>query len=244
MAFLDDIFGGLFGQQDTPQFNLMSPSDLIGQANALAPSLGAGTVAYNRALLPLVDVQLEAEQRYDPRQAALRRATTESILNELNLGSALPKDVQDLVIQNALETSGASGFGVSPAGRGLVARDLGLTSLDLGRARRNEALGAVRSAPSLSQIFAPQGGLTPSDAADLILGNQQAQNEFNTFASTLQGQNRRNLFETPLRLAGTVFGAATGLGGLGGLAGLFGAGKGANQGFTAFSSAALPGRPT
>lgn len=214
-----DLLGGLFGQQSIPGAVIPSTQDVLGTALASAPQIAGATVAYNQALAPgLFQTQLDVERMFDPNQARLRQATTQSILDQLALGSAIPADVQDQVIRNALEGSAASGFGVTPGGRGLVARDLGLTSLDLLNQRIGTAMQATRSAPLPGQLFQPQGiGITPGDVADLVLGNARAQNEYNTFRSQVEAQNRTNLWAQPLNLAASAYGSYTGAKAVGGI---------------------------
>lgn len=219
--FFKDLAGGLFGQQSIPGAVIPSTDDIIATSIANTPKIANATVDYNKILAPgLTQAQLSSEKLYDPRQADLRHATTRSILDQLQLGSTIPKDVQDMVIRNSLEGAAASGFGVTPGGRGLVARDLGLTSLDLLNQRIGTAMNATRSAPSLNQLYQPQGiGMTPGDVADLVLGNAQAQNNYNTFKSTVEANNRKNMWEQPLNLAASAYGSYTGAKALGGATG-------------------------
>lgn len=222
------LLGGLFGQSDIPSAYIPSEQDVLGSALGSIPQIAQGTVDYNRLLAPgLMQAQLDVERMYDPNQGRLRQATTQSILDQLNLGSAIPRDVQDQVIRNALEGSTASGFGVTPGGRGLVARDLGLTSLDLLNQRIGTARQAVQGAPLPGQLFQPQGiGITPGNVADLYLGAARGRNDYNTFVSQMEAQNAKNLWEQPLNLAASAYGSYTGAKALGGITGGGGGGGG------------------
>jgi hypothetical protein len=226
MAFFDDIFGGLFGQQKTPQYKPLSVDEILGQVSASLPTLANQNLDYNERLAaPLTRIQRQAEDVYDPNQGRLREATTTSILNELGLGGALPRDIQDQVIQNAFENAGGAGIGTSQAGRNLVARDLGLTSLDLRNQRLDRAAQITRSAPSLNQIFSPRETLSPSDVANLFVSGENAQNQAAQEQAAIESQNRRNLFTTPLNLLGTaagIYGNVAGGGTSGILSNLFG----------------------
>lgn len=159
--FFSDLGGMIGDQQKATPYSAIDYSGLLKQSIPLA---ALGNLQYNQQLaLPYAQLQRQVENVYDPNQAALREATTSSILNQLNLGSALPADVQQQVMQNALQGSAASGFGLSPGGRGLVARDLGLTGLDLQRQRQGAAASYSRSAPSLSSLYNPATVVTPGD---------------------------------------------------------------------------------
>lgn len=211
-SFFTDLFDSLTGQQAVPQQTIIPTADLLSQTyGTMAGTVAPGILAYNRALAPgLTDIQLGVERQYDPNIANLREATTKSILEELNLGGALGEELQNQVITNALEGTAASGFGVGQGGRGLVARDLGLTSLDLARQRRGEALGAVRSSPSLSSLYQPQGFIQPESVAGSIQGVQAAQDEYANLQEDIRRQNFSNLIRTGFKIIGGVAGGVFG----------------------------------
>jgi len=74
------------------------------------------------------------------QQSELLNRAREEALRELELGYALPRDVQNLVMRTAAgRTSGAGTMG--SLGRDVAARDLGLTSLDLFDRRMDRAAG-------------------------------------------------------------------------------------------------------
>lgn len=83
----------------------------------------------------------------------LFQSAADRILADLNLGGQLSADTQSAVVRGALSGAGASGVLGSEAGRGLVARDLGLTSLQLQQARQQAALqaGQIQSQLGLQQ---------------------------------------------------------------------------------------------
>ena len=83
----------------------------------------------------------------------LFQSAADKILADLNLGGKLDAETQAAVTRGALQGAGGSGILGSQAGRGLVARDLGLTSLQLQQARQQAALqaGQIQSQLGLSQ---------------------------------------------------------------------------------------------
>jgi hypothetical protein len=83
----------------------------------------------------------------------LFQSAADRILADLNLGGQLSADTQSAVVRGALQGAGGAGVLGSEAGRGLVARDLGLTSLQLQQARQNAALqaGQIQSQLGLQQ---------------------------------------------------------------------------------------------
>lgn len=83
----------------------------------------------------------------------LFQSAADRILADLNLGGQLSADTQSAVVRGALSGAGTSGVLGSEAGRGLVARDLGLTSLQLQQARQQAALqaGQIQSQLGLQQ---------------------------------------------------------------------------------------------
>lgn len=214
--FFTDLFDAVTGQQAVPQQTIIPTSDLLSQTyGTMAGTVAPGVLAYNRALAPgLTDIQLGVERQYDPNIATLRGATTKSILDELNLGGGLGQELQEQVVRNALEGATASGFGspvgLSAGGRGLVARDLGITSLDLARARRGEALQAVRSSPALSSLYQPGGEISPGEVAGSIQGVQAAQDEFANLKEDIRRKNFSSLISTGFKIIGGVVGGIYG----------------------------------
>lgn len=252
--FFTDLFDSVTNQQATPQQTIIPTSDLLSQSyGTLNSQIAPGILGFNQALAPgLTDVQLGVERQYDPNIATLRGATTKSILDELNLGGTLGLELQDQVIRNALEGNAASGFGVGQGGRGLVARDLGLTSLDLARQRRGEALGAVRSSPSLNSLFntGAFSGMGAELAAGVgadIRGVQAAQDEYANLVEDTRRKNFSALINTGGRIAGSVIGGIYGggagaqiggnIGGsIGGQTGVRGVGQQQSQSSSPFTS--------
>lgn len=114
--------------------------------------------------------------------------SSDSILNSLRMGGNLSAETQNAVTRGALQKGGFAGISGSQAGRGLVARDLGLTSLALEQQRQQAGLTAGQA---LSQ-----------DAASR---STQALNRFNAlsgFAGNVAGQD----IDTQLRLASEMSG--------------------------------------
>jgi len=108
------------------------------------------------------------------------QTAADKILADLNLGGQLDSDTQSAVVRGALAGAGGSGVIGSAAGRGLVARDLGLTSLQLRTARQQAALqaGQIQSQLGLQQAqqYLQSLGLT----VDATTGQlQQAASIFN-----------------------------------------------------------------
>ncbi len=90
--------------------------------------------------------------------SALFQSAADKILADLNLGGTLDAETQSAVVRGALSGGGRSGIIGSEAGRGLVARDLGLTSLQLQQARQQAALNAgnLQSQLGLQQVSLDQ----------------------------------------------------------------------------------------
>lgn len=239
--FFTDIFDAVTGQKAVPQQTIIPTSDLLSQSyGALSAQAAPGLIAFNRALAPgLMDVQLGVERQYDPNIATLRGATTKSILDELSLGGTLGQELQEQVVRNALEGNAASGFGVGQGGRGLVARDLGLTSLDLAGRRRAEALHAVRTSPQLNELYnaASYTGLGANMAAGIgmdIRGVQAAQDDYANMKEDIRRKNFASLINTGGRIIGTVVGGMYG--------GTMGAQMGGNIGGSMITGSGVAGQ--
>ena len=72
----------------------------------------------------------------------LLKASQDRIMGQLNLGGNLDAETQNAVARGALQGAGSAGISGSGAGAGLVARDLGLTSLGLMQQRQQAAQSA------------------------------------------------------------------------------------------------------
>lgn len=98
-----------------------------------------------------------------PEDNALIRESSDAILQDLRLGGSIDPEAQAAAVRGALQTSGNAGTLGSAASRGLVARDLGLTSMQLRQAREDRALNAGNT------LF--QGNLSADQLKANILGN-------------------------------------------------------------------------
>lgn len=188
---------------------------------------------------------LALESQYNPAQAALRNSATQlatqaalnppgatpyrgsdvgnsllnessqSILDSLRLGASLPADVQAEVTRAALSKGGQAGLAGSFAGRGLVAKDIGTTSLALLKDRQAQALaaggvldqlGLNRAQFGLAQdqarnqnayqfklladAFAlPESGLSAGDITSLVVGDNNSANQVAQRQAEINQQN-------------------------------------------------------
>lgn len=150
----------------------------------------------------------------------LLQESANRILGNLRLGGALGPDVQAQAMQAALQKGGAAGISGSGAARGLVARDLGLTSLGLEQQRIQQAqqagtamaqlnlqdlatrgnliTNAAAQDASRAGLLAsivdaralPESGLSPGAIANLYVGDKNAQDQFAVTSAAAQAQNR------------------------------------------------------
>jgi len=145
------------------------------------------------------------------------------VLEEAQLGGALPADVQAQITKSALEGAGRSGIGGSMAARGLVARDIGMTSEALRQRRLAQALG-IESA-MMNQYLSgeqargaeisragqlalatplPESGLAPGDIASVAIGNINMQNRAAANAAAARNAQLQGLFGTALGFASAM----------------------------------------
>lgn len=158
--------------------------------------------------------------RYLPEGSVARQ-----ILDEANLGGALTADVQSEVAKAALEGAGQAGLSGSMAGRGRVARDIGISSQAMRMQRLAAALGIEQAAAQQyltgeemrgRNVLAaggmalgarlPDAGLSSADLASAAVGGQNAANQMAATSAMSRNQQLSNLF-------GTVLGAASMFGG-------------------------------
>lgn len=117
-----------------------------------------------------------AAQQYD---SMLTRQAVQAAADQLALGGELPQDVRNLVARGALARSGQVTGGLT-LGRDLATRDLGLTSLDLQRARIAQAaqLGQQEAA-----LEAGNAGLRAQNDAQRLEAEQFGRNNLLQSAS-------------------------------------------------------------
>lgn len=142
------------------------------------------------------------------------------ILDEVKLGGALPADVQAQVAKTALEGAGSAGIAGSQAARGLVARDIGMTSEALRQQRIARALGietgmmqnflageGARGAEILNAgrmalaTPLPESGLSSGDLASIAVANTNMVNQANASAAAARNAQLQGLFGTALGFA-------------------------------------------
>lgn len=159
------------------------------------------------------------------------------ILGQLGLGGQLDPETQAVAMKAALEKGGAAGISGSGAGRGLVARDLGITSLQLMRQRQQDAanMGQMLYGNKLNTLNAvsgiagqdvqrtgllanlidgralPESGLSPGAIASLYTGDNNAQNQSRSDAAMISANGRNAAINSMLGL-GTAL-AVAGAGG-------------------------------
>ena len=200
-----------------------------GVGDALAGSFsGASQQAREQALMGMLGLAQRGGV------SNLTRSATDQLMADLELGGNLDPETQAAVMRGALARTGASGITGSQAGRGLTARDLGLTSMQLRNSRIANALqgGQMLSqaemasqmglqqlvgaqtgdAMAAQQILAgmlPEAGLSSGDLASVTIGNNQQQNQARIAASQAQAAG----------VQGVASSLASGLGLLGRLGG-------------------------
>lgn len=129
----------------------------------------------------------------------LFKQATDRIAAELALGGKLDPETQAEVVRGALAGAGRSGIIGSQAGRGLTARDLGLTSLQLQQARQAAALGAGKMQSDLGLTQA-QLGLSAGDQLlrSLGMGVEATSNELTQAGNLFQTLANQALPESGL----------------------------------------------
>lgn len=131
MAFGAEIFGQMIrGKPDVPEFKPIDPATEQGKAITMnlaaepqAEKLAAGVNQFNRD-----QINLMLEQSI-PGFDQMKGDISSNI--EAMLKGEIPSDVQDAIERSDAGKSLESGYGGTGMGRNLVARDLGLTSLNL-----------------------------------------------------------------------------------------------------------------
>lgn len=169
-------------------------------------------------------------------------SAADSILSQLKLGGKLDAETQAAVTKGALEHGGSAGISGSGAQRGLVARDLGLTSLQLIQQRQGQALTAGQTmandlaqraqlgisaagqddarALNIAQLIdrraLPTSGIDSGSLVDLITGKTNAQNQLTLNRAAVTNQNDNAMYSGISSLIGGVAGLYGSAGGAAG----------------------------
>lgn len=253
--FLSDLFDSVTNQQATPKETFLDPAQTSAQGYNIATGLAPQVQAYNQAYQPIITGnQLNSEnQVFGPAANQVQRGAYQSVLDNLNLGSSVPQDLQDLITQNTLQQLGSSGIGSADAGKLFGARSLLSAGLDLGAQRRAEALQASSILPSSTLKAGVAGIPNPDDYSKALYDQQAAKDQYDNIAENTRRNNFSSLINTGGRILGMVAGgvltggspmgiAAGGsiggsLGGKTGVAGYGGeSGGGSDGGFTSILS--------
>lgn len=217
--FLSDIFDAVAGQSAAPQRTIIPTNELLQQSyGALGSQVAPGLLAFNQALAPgLTDVQLGVTNQLDPSILGNLRGANQSILDQLNLGSSMSPELQAEITRGLLATNAATGFGASAGGTGNVLYQTALDKQNLRRQRQQDALGAGVTGLGLSnRLYNPAtytgmgADIAQNIGAD-IRGVQAAQDELANIQEDTRRRNFSNLLNTGGKIAGTIFGAATGI---------------------------------
>lgn len=203
-----NIVEGFFGQQGMGQFNNPDAMQYLGGVRKAVPKIADINIDFNNRLGPAyAKLGGQIEDIYDPNQRALRSATTDRILSDVENPYDLPPELVRLITSKALEGNAATGLGASQAGRFNLGKVLGLEGLKFGENRINRAASFTRSAPLPNQLFQPVTSLTPMNALELTVGANNAQNQFNQYEAQNESQNAANIINVPLQRDLSIVGA-------------------------------------
>lgn len=197
-----NMFGGGGGEQAAQP--LATTSDVLGNASGLAMGLAPTMVNFNDLVSRgYANTGLGIEEMISPGTFGLRRDALGSIQKELNLGSSIPPELQNLLTQKSLERGSSAGAGTSDFGFNISLDDLLSTGIDLGRQRRMDAL-AASPYQQYVQTQDPSGLI--SGIAQDIRGREAAMNAQARIEQNQKSQKSQQLFKTGLSIAGTVAG--------------------------------------
>lgn len=257
-AVIGAVVGGVVGYFSTPKKPTYTPVDVnklitnarseyadnyknsIGLEASANPTQAAARQANNQALL---NASNQTSAGFQARNAGLTdlqsgtsgklyNESSDALLQQLRQGGRLDPETQAAITRGALQSGGQSGLTGSVAGRGLVARDLGLTSLGLQQSRIQAAqagstLGLnreqvfqgaagqdVSTAASIGQIMnsrqLPTSGLDPTYSTGLALLNVKGQADAATALLKQENGLRAQNVDNALSLGSTGYSAYTG----------------------------------
>lgn len=196
--------------------------DAVAAGNANLPGAQKFATGVNLgAQGDLTAVLEKAIPGYSPMQASRSQAVQSFLKGEI------PADVAQQINRAGASHALEGGYGGTPAGRNLVARDLGLTSLNLMDKGLNQAGNLIQSTPlprmmqanDILNLTASGVGSTRSkertEKLDMLLGAAQAPTSSDVWAKTLTDMGGQ-------MASSGGGGGGGGMGGLGGIMGLIG----------------------
>ena len=190
---------------DTPGLDIGAS---IAEARRYAPETQAAEMQRNTFNRAELDRLLEASI---PGYAAGQKQRTGTAMSLMR--GELPPDVEAAVMRSGAGRALEGGFGGSAAGRNLVARDLGRTSLDLMNLGGQQFQGILGSTP---QSRMADYDITPGDVIGLR-GNERSERiGLRTNAATapgktaVWGQTATGMGKSLMELAGSIGGVAAG----------------------------------
>jgi len=157
-------------------------------------------------------------EKFQPGAAKQRQQAQSQIGQAMDVVSSylrgeVPQDVKDQIMRNVAESAGA-GFNPAAAGQvggfqaaqGQMARNLGLTSLDI-QGRGLAAMPSVQGTAQNWQQLARAFTADPLDVGRLQLGYQAAQAEVGLQKAKMTGDMYGNMFNAQSGLASQIYGA-------------------------------------
>ena len=157
-------------------------------------------------------------EKFQPGAAQQRGQATAQIGQAMDvisqyLKGEVPQDVKDQIMRNVAESAGA-GFNPATAGQaggfqaaqGQMARNLGLTSLDI-QGRGLAAMPSVQNTAMNWQQLARAFTAEPLDVGRLQLGYQTAQAEVGLQKAKMTGDMYSNIYNAQSGLASQIYGA-------------------------------------
>jgi hypothetical protein len=158
MGMFDDIFGKK-KLNKAPDALLAKPSVI----NTTERGINQGNYIADQAF----------RQAQDPNTFAAQESYKKFVANQAGMGGALDPETQAMVTRSALEGGAGAGIAGSSAGRGVVARDLGLSSMALQNDRMDRAADLAFGLNPTKEMGIGRGAATDMELSNLAAKNQQ-----------------------------------------------------------------------
>lgn len=211
-SFFDDLINAVTGQQSAPQQTIIPTADLLNQSyNTFAGAVPAYLAGQKPLATGLTDIQLGVTNQLDPNILANYRGANQSILDQLNLGSAMSPELQAEITRGLLSTSAASGFGASPGGVGNILYQTAIDKQNLLRQRQQDALAAGSGGIGIAgSFYNPTNPIGVDSIAGMLDQEQAARDNLANVTENIRQKNFSNFLSTGLKIAGGVAGGIFG----------------------------------
>lgn len=209
--FLGDLFGGDTAPQ--PVTSTQSMQSVLPSLIGMIPGIAGANLSAAQTTVPgAVNLWNQTQNQLNPQYGDIKDKVATRILSDLGLGYNLPQDVMEQIMRQSLGGAMRSGFagpaGISEGGRGLTARDLGLSSIDWQQGNVNRAQQWMGQQDPFRIASEMPQALNLGQVAGIGAQDAATQNDYQSYLANQQRADVQTGLGSILSLLGLGTGAA------------------------------------